>query len=99
MRSHIQFPCSDLSIVARACSQGVSPIADLSAKGYSHNRHRVQRHLHPARKEVACPAQEAWVDASLYGGARGNGPEFHFRPRERREGNLHTEFGTPREGF
>jgi hypothetical protein len=69
-------------------------IADLSAKAYSHNRHRVQRHLCPVWQADARPSQEARVDTGLHGRARGDGPEFHLRLGEWPEGNLHSQFGT-----
>ena len=72
----------------------LTAIADLSAKAYSHNCARVQRHLCPARKAPTNAPQAAGVDAGLYGGTRGNGPEFHFGFGKRKEGNLHPQSGT-----
>jgi hypothetical protein len=70
------------------------PIADLSAKAYSHNSTRVQRHLCPVREATAFSSQAARLDTGLHGGTRGDGPKFHFGLGKRKEGNLYPQSGT-----
>ena len=75
---------------AAAQIYGLTAIADLSAKAYSHNRQRVQRHLRQVWQKDTRTPQRAGMDTSLYGGARGNGPELHLGLGKRSERDLHS---------